>query len=258
MKRRHLFELEGQLWFPAFIRNFGTDFLQFISNKADFYQAVVPIIKKGIEESGSETVIDLASGGGGGWQRLSEHLKPSFPDLKIILTDYFPNIPAFQEMQKRDAIFQYETQSVNALAVPPTLKGFRTQFLSFHHFKEADALQILQNAVNNNVPIGIFEGQERTISNLIKNLFSPIFILLTTPFIRPFKLSRILFTYIIPIVPLFILWDGVVSVLRTYTPEEMKAMTQQLEGGDQYHWEIGTTKEKGILVQYLLGYPKKY
>lgn len=257
MKRRHLFELEDQQWFPSFIRNFGTDFLQFISNKADFYQAVVPIIKKGIEESGSETVIDLASGGGGGWQRLSEHLKPSFPDLKIILTDYFPNISAFQEMQKRDAIFQYETVSVNALDVPPTLQGFRTQFLSFHHFKEAEALQILQNAVNNKVPIGIFEGQERTIGNLIKNLFSPIFILLTTPFIRPFKLSRILFTYIIPIVPLFVMWDGAVSVLRTYTPEEMKAMTQQLEGGDQYHWEIGTTKEKGILVQYLLGYPKK-
>ena len=257
MKRRHLFELEDQQWFPSFIRNFGTDFLQFISNKADFYQAVVPIIKKGIEESGSETVIDLAAGGGGGWQRLSEHLKPSFPDLKIILTDYFPNISAFQEMQKRDAIFQYETASVNALDVPPSLKGFRTQFLSFHHFKEAEALQILQNAVNNKVPIGIFEGQERTIGNLIKNLFSPIFILLTTPFIRPFKLSRILFTYIIPIVPLFVMWDGAVSVLRTYTPEEMKAMTQQLEGGDQYSWEIGTTKEKGILVQYLLGYPKK-
>ena len=257
MKRRHLFELEDQQWFPSFIRNFGTDFLQFVSNKADFYQAVVPIIKKGIEESGSETVIDLASGGGGGWQRLSEHLKPSFPDLKIILTDYFPNISAFQEMQKRDVIFQYETASVNALDVPPSLKGFRTQFLSFHHFKEAEALQILQNAVNNKVPIGIFEGQERTIGNLIKNLFSPIFILLTTPFIRPFKLSRILFTYIIPIVPLFVMWDGAVSVLRTYTPEEMKAMTQQLEGGDQYSWEIGTTKEKGILVQYLLGYPKK-
>ena len=257
MKRRHLFELEDQQWFPSFIRNFGTDFLQFISNKADFYQAVVPIIKKGIEESGSETVIDLDSGGGGGWQRLSEHLKPSFPDLKIILTDYFPNISAFQEMQKRDAIFQYETASVNALDVPPTLKGFRTQFLSFHHFKEVEALQILQNAVNNKVPIGIFEGQERTIGNLIKNLFSPIFILLTTPFIRPFKLSRILFTYIIPIVPLFVMWDGAVSVLRTYTPEEMKTMTQQLEGGDQYHWEIGTTKEKWILVQYLLGYPKK-
>lgn len=217
MKRRHLFELEDQQWFPTFIRNFGTDFLQFISNKADFYQAVVPIIKKGIEESGSETVIDLASGGGGGWQRLSQHLKPSFPNLKIVLTDYFPNISAFQEMQKRDAVFQYETQSVNALDVPPTLKGFRTQFLSFHHFKEAEALQILQNAVNNKVPIGIFEGQERTIGNLIKNLFSPIFILLSTPFIRPFKLSRILFTYFIPIVPLFVMWDGVVSVLRTYT-----------------------------------------
>jgi len=256
MQRMHLFEWEDQQWFPAFIRNFGTDFLQFVSNKADFYQAVVPIIKKGIEQSGTETVIDLASGGGGGWERLSQHLKPSFPNLQIVLTDYYPNIPAFQEMQKRDAVFQYETTPISALEVPRQLKGFRTQFLSFHHFREAEAIRILQNAVTNQVPIGIFEGQERTISNIIKNLFSPIFIMLATPFIRPFKLSRLLFTYLIPIVPLFVLWDGVVSVLRTYTPEEMQDMTKQLKGNEQYHWEIGTTKEKGILVQYLLGYPK--
>ncbi len=33
MARIHLFEFENQAWFPSFLRNYGTDFLQFLSNK---------------------------------------------------------------------------------------------------------------------------------------------------------------------------------------------------------------------------------
>ncbi len=90
-------------------------------------------------------------------------------------------------------------------------------FLSFHHFKPDEAMSILQNAVDSTLPIAIFEGQERNLSHFIKFLFSPINVLLITPFIRPFKFARILFTYFILIVPIFVFWDGNVSVLRTYS-----------------------------------------
>ena len=44
MKRIHLFEFEDQTWFPSFLRNYVTDFLQFLSNKAKVYESVVPEI----------------------------------------------------------------------------------------------------------------------------------------------------------------------------------------------------------------------
>jgi len=47
-------------------------------------------------------------------------------------------------MQNRDNVFDYKKEPINALDVPAQLKGFRTQFLSFHHFKETDAQRILQ------------------------------------------------------------------------------------------------------------------
>lgn len=258
MKRKQLFEFEDLSWFPKNIRNYGTDFLQFVSNQFDFYRSVIPILQKGIEKSETNTIIDLCSGGGGGWKKISEHLKNGKVNFKVIFTDFYPNIVAFQKAIKQDPeVFSFEKKSINALDVPSELKGLRTMFLSFHHFKPDDAKQILKNAVDANQPITIFEGQERNIGNVIKFMLSPINVLLTAPFIKPFKIGRIFFTYLIPIVPLFVLWDGVVSALRTYTIPEMDEMTKSLNNSDLFVWETGKTKERGITILYLLGYPKK-
>ena len=129
-------------------------------------------------------------------------------------------------------------------------------FLSFHHFKPDQATHILQNAVDTKQPIAIFEAQERNIVNFIKFMFSPINLLLTTPFIRPFKTGRIIFTYLIPIVPIFVLWDGLVSVLRTYTAAELINMSENLNNSSSFEWEISKTKDRGITILYLLGFPK--
>ena len=83
-------------------------------------------------------------------------------------------------------------------------------------------------------------------------ILSPISVLLTTSFIRPFKLGRIIFTNLFPIVPICILWDGIVSSLRTYSVKEMHELVSKLNNHESYEWTIG--KEKGIL--YLIGIPK--
>lgn len=258
MPRFHLIEFEDQQWFPATIRNYMTDFLQFVTNQFDLFKGSVPILQKGLEKSGQAQIIDLASGGGGAWLKLVEHLKTSHPNLKVKLTDYYPNHTAFEKMVRQgNGQLEFEKASVNALGVPQKLKGFRTQFLSFHHFKPADAQQILQNAVDNQAVIAIFEAQKRSVAHFIQFFFSPINVLLMTPFIRPFSLGRILFTYLIPVVPIFVWWDGLVSVLRTYSVAEMEAMTKELKDGDSFEWEIGEVKNGPVVNLYLLGYPLK-
>jgi len=256
MSRIHLFELEDQSWFPVFLRNYGTDFLQFLSNKTKMYKPVIPIIEKGIKHSKENRIIDLGSGGGGGLLWLNSELKKNHPDLKIHLTDYYPNIPAFEYTQQQSDNFEYSTKSVDAREVPKELKGFRTMFLSLHHFKPIDAHQILQNAVDSRSSIGVFEAQERSIPSLLAMFFSPITVLFTTPFIRPFKIGRILFTYLIPIVPLFVWWDGLVSSLRTYSVKEMQGLVEHVENKDSFDWEINRIKSGPGIILYLLGTAK--
>jgi hypothetical protein len=78
-----------------------------------------------------------------------------------------------------------------------------------------------------------------------------------TPLIRPFRWSRLLWTYLVPIIPVVLLFDGVVSCLRTYRPHELREMVEKLSAS-KYRWEIGEhSRSLGEApITYLIGYPK--
>jgi hypothetical protein len=83
----------------------------------------------------------------------------------------------------------------------------------------------------------------------------PVFAWLLTPRIRPFRWSRVLLTYLLPVIPLVVLWDGLVSCFRTRTPEELLALTGDFP---QYIWQAGYARGPGIWLApvYLIGRPK--
>jgi hypothetical protein len=88
-------------------------------------------------------------------------------------------------------------------------------------------------------------------------LFIPIATWLFVPFRRPFRWSRLLWTYLIPVIP-FVLWfDGLISCLRAYSVGELHDMTSGLVSSG-YRWEIGE-KAGGFLpvrITYLIGCPQ--
>ncbi len=256
MKRVHLFELEDQEWFPTFLRNYGTDFLQFLANHTPMFDPIIPVLERTLKKSNTTTIVDLASGGGGGMLRINKKLKETVPEVEITLTDYYPNIPAFEYTKSQADNIDFWNDSVDARDVPQELQGVRTQFLSLHHFRPNDARQILQNAVNSGQSIAIFEGQERSFKSLLSMFFSPLSVLLVTPFIRPFRWGRLLFTYLIPILPFFIMWDGIVSSLRTYSVEEMNELIDSLDNKGSYDWEVKRIQSGPSGVLYLVGTKK--
>lgn len=256
MGRIHLFEFEDQAWFPSLFRDFGTDFLCFLANKTGMFLPLISKIEKGLDSASDETIIDLASGGGGGILSINAALIKDRPNLKIILTDYYPNLNAFKFNSKSASNITFSLDSVDARNVPNEFKGLRTQFLSLHHFNPKDAIQILENAVAENQPIFIAEGQERSIPSFLAMFFSPITVLFTTPFLKPFSILRLIFTYLIPIVPLFVWWDGMVSCLRTYSIKEMESLVQKVKNQQNFEWEIGRVKSGPSNLLFLLGIPK--
>lgn len=259
MRRKHLFELEDQQWFPKSWRNFGTDYLSFMARKFKIYDPVSPMIREMIRSTGKNEWIDVASGGGGGLVNLAQILREDHPELKIILSDYFPNTEAFERTLKTlPGAFTTEQRSVDARQLPQEYAGcLRTMFGAFHHFKEEDARKILQNAIDSQSPIAIFEPVGRNAGSFISMLFAIPNVWLLTPFIRPFRPLLLPFIYLIPLIPLFILWDGIVSILRTYSEPELKRMTESLKNTENFVWQIGKIKNGPSYVYYLNGRPAK-
>jgi hypothetical protein len=127
---------------------------------------------------------------------------------------------------------------------------------TFHHFPPEAARAILADAAAKNVPIALFEVTKRSPLYILAMLFSAVTVMLVTPAIRPLKWSRLLFTYLIPLIPFVVTWDGIVSCLRTYTVEELTTMTEELS--ETHKWDVGELKGKRVLpATYLIGLPRK-
>ena len=92
MSRLQLFEFEDQPWFPSFLRNLGTDFSQFLSNKTKVYEPIISLLKKGINAAKTDNIIDLGSGGGGGMIWIDEKLKQSILNLHFTFQIGYWNI----------------------------------------------------------------------------------------------------------------------------------------------------------------------
>jgi hypothetical protein len=245
MSRLHVLEIHDQAWCPPSLRDALTDFLQFTINLGRTYAAIVPMLREAIARSGATSVLDLCSGAGGPWRTIAAEIP-----VPVLLSDKFPNRAAGA------GTVPFHPSAVDATAVPADLPGFRTIFTAFHHFRPPQARAILGDAVRQGQGIGVFEISRRAPIEIALIALTWFAVLVFVPFIRPFRWSRLAWTYLPPVLPLVGAFDGVVSCLRTYSPAELREL---LRGLDSYDWQVGETRGAGspLVVTYLVGVPKR-
>ncbi len=258
--RFQLFEFEDLPWFPRLIRAGMMDYLRFMISALDTYQPVVPLLRAALRRTGQTRLLELGAGAGGGAEGVLRGLQRSgLPNAQIVLTDLYPQPVAWQLLAARTPGLRYETAPVDAAAVPAGLLGFRAVFSAFHHFSPPQAEALLADAVAQRAGIGVFEGAgKHWVELVLAATVLPVALLLVTPLIRPFRPSRLLFTYVVPLIPLFTLWDGVVSILRLYPPAQLLALARRADPTGTYDWQAGKLRHWwGPQVTYLIGVPKE-
>ena len=253
MRPVRLFEILDQAWCPQTVRDGATDCLEAITSTADIYRPVREQIFAGIRSCDATRVVDLCSGGGGPWpSRLWRSRLESESNLTVALTDKFPSSVLGARLDHFSRLTSIDSP-VDATEVPEELRGFRTIFSSFHHFPDTMAVKILGDAVKSSEGFASAEVTSRSVRAILTICILPVFVWLLTPRMRPFRWRRLLLTYLIPAIPFVIFWDGVVSCLRTRTPEELLTLTR---GFPEYEWSAGYAKGSWLAPVYLIGLPR--
>jgi hypothetical protein len=255
MKRLHLIEIGDEPWCPRGIRLGVTDFCRFVTEMSHVFNPVAPLLATALRKTGARRIVDMGSGAAGPWLSLRSVLARSGVEVPIVLTDRYPNLEAMQRAEQvSDGAIAFRSEPVDATQVSTELAGFRTMFSAFHHLRPEQARAVLADAVAKGQGIGIFECADRNILLLPLLLVTPLRVLIAMPFIRPFRWSRLFWTYLVPALPLVLLFDVIVSCLRIYSVPELRELTVGL---DSYQWEAGTVRG-GLIplpLTYLIGVP---
>lgn len=250
MRRFQLFEFTDLDSWPEPFRALLTDHLRTLLEIAKPFNGKASAVAEALRRGKTRKVVDLCSGSGGPWSHFKKEVERELgEEISVLLTDKYPNTKAAERLRSLEG-FEY-LSGVDALDVSASLDGIRTVIDGFHHFTPEQAQGILADAVSKKRPIIVLECIQRTWIDFVLTAISPLLVLLLAPFVKPFRFTRLIFTYLVPIAPLVVTWDAAVSVLRCYTPAELLGMARAVSG-DGYEWEAGAARNKGT---WLVGWP---
>lgn len=263
--RVQLFEWHDLDWMPTLLKDCHRELLYFLYENTDLAKRLAPCFEDVLQASGARRILDFCSGSGGIMPLVRQHFARSGGTANIApltLTDLYPNVTAYKriiaERGPGTGGIDFVASPVDATDCDLGAGGdsLRTIVSAFHHMPSSLAVRILQNAVATGSPIAVVEGTQRCLWDLLTiPVFVPAIQLLVTPLIKPFRPSRLLFTYILPVLPLMCIWDCAISVLRTYRPNELREMARQADPDCSFRWSCGECRLGLVGLTWCIGFP---
>ncbi|MBK8055746.1 MAG: hypothetical protein IPK35_21345 [Saprospiraceae bacterium] len=139
-----------------------------------------------------------------------------------------------------------------------TEEGLYLSVNSFHQFTVKEAKEILAQVSKNRQPIVVVEGNNDSLWQVFgMTVIVPLTVILTAPFVKPFRLERLVFTYLIPLLPSVTFLDGFIALFKLYAPKDLDELTASLNE-ENYYWRSGKMDNgRGGKIIFLIGHPVK-
>lgn len=225
MKRKQITQIINVGWFPKFLKTLIAEFLSWFVVKVNATKPFIPVIEDVLNKTNHNRIINIEFNVGAGIETVKPFLKDDVTVDSIHITN-------FNTSEKGVYLF------VN----------------SFHQLNSEKAKKILQDIVDSGNPVVVVEGNNDSLWQIVgMTVFVPLTVLLTAFFVKPFRISRIIFTYLIPILPIIIVIDGCIALLKLYNPTDLLELTSSLERNN-YEWKAGKNDNgRGGKIMYLTG-----
>lgn len=225
MKRKQAPQITNSKWFPNFLTRCVHEFMTWFVIKVNAAKPFIPLIEEGLQHAERIVVINKKCGAGFETvdRLLDEKIKRVFVDAD--------NFTASEE-------------------------GLYLSVNSFHQFTLDEAKDILQQIAENKQPVVVVEGNNDSLWQVFgMTVIVPLTVLLTAPFVKPFRFVRIIFTYILPVLPFVTFFDGFMALFKLYAPKDLDELTTSIKT-EGYSWRTGKLDNgRGGKIIYLIGYP---
>ncbi|MDA3969823.1 MAG: hypothetical protein PF442_00565, partial [Desulfobulbaceae bacterium] len=236
------FEFNDSPRCPDFIRESILEVLGASIRDAGVYDRLAPRFIECCTEGGIREVLGIGAGSGESTAVfLDAVLQTVHTPPHIYISDLLPMVRVMAETCNRYPDLMtpiHHPVDIRNPSVAPD-HDMRMVLSAFHHFDRELAATFLHDAREQKVAVFIAEPFTRSLK-----AFLPLFLHGFTSLARngifstKMRLAKFIFTFLIPLIPLCLLWDGLVSMMRMYTEEEFMEMVAALPESDQsYQWQ---------------------
>jgi len=150
--------------------------------------------------------------------------KQGLPAVVFTLTDLKPHVGAWERLAKESANVGYLDYPVDAADPPAEVaegKVFRIFNLAFHHLPDEVARRVMQGIVEGAEGFAIVELQDRRVGTVVLMVLHGLLVFLTSWLWYWRDPLMLVLTYLLPIMPFVMAFDGMVSGLRTREFDEV-------------------------------------
>lgn len=243
IRRFQLVEFNDRPWVPSAVRDTVVESLSRTLAWGHLLRGLVGPFEEFLAATGVREVLDIGAGGGGPASILADEIAAAgrVPP-RFVLTDLHPRPEVWRALaMARPGVLDFVEAPVDATQIPDDVSRGRARTIInvLHHFPPALAAAMLEDAVRRGVGVFVAEGFERNPLGFVPFAVAGLPALLLNPVISPRdRLLKAWLTWATPLALGVSVWDGIVSTLRVYTEEELRAMVEPFGAG--FTWTYGT------------------
>lgn len=242
-------------WTPVFLQNLIPEFLDYIVSLVEANKPFLAIVKSHHNEK-SDFYLHAPEAGGSSILLIPDLIR-EFPHSEIaVLCD---NLTTHRQnhFTKIMPPLVKQITNINLSDVAKSTNSCEKIVISInnaHLLSDAELVEQIKKMTEVFDQIIIGEGNNKSVRQVIGMLLlSPLVALFCGPFVKPLKWSRLFFTYIIPLVPIMIAWDGIVALFKIRSPEKIKILAES-NLPKNWIWTSGKSQNnRGGFVIYLHG-----